>query len=463
MDVNTISRILLVEDDVDFSSLLQRELSRIGMKVTQIFMGIDAIRSASTNQFDLIILDLKLPDVKDGNLLEVFYRLKSDCPEIPIIIITSHGRVHLAVEAIKKGAYDFLEKPFDFDRLMIPVRNALEKVQIRKERDSYHSQLAKDVQLIGNSGAIKDILSEVSQCAATKSPVLILGKTGVGKELVARAIHMASGREGNNFVAMNVTSITDSLFESELFGHKEHSFTGAKARLGKIRTAAGGTLFLDEIGDMSLDAQAKVLRVLEDGVVTPVGNDTGAEVDFRLISATNQDLLKMVDEGSFRKDLFYRINTVVIEVPPLSHRVDDIALLANHFLNHNINSEGLAYKEFTPGALSKLRAYEWPGNVRELSSIVKRSYMANKGESIEASDVEKALDQTTTTQSQEESLTLKEYRNICQREFVVSKLKKLDWNITEAAKELGITRPYLYDLMKELDIPLKTSPDVMYS
>jgi two-component system nitrogen regulation response regulator NtrX len=447
-------RVLLIEDDLKFSSFLTEELTRLGMKITPVYSGREAVEKAAKRDYDLIILDLKLPDVSDAHLLKVFEELRKIKPQVSTIIITGEGRIRHAVEAVKKGAYDFIEKPVSLNRLMIPLRNAVQLLRLRRERDKFYQQIAREVRLIGNSPAIREVLDRIAKCAAINNPVLITGETGTGKELAARAIHLAGGRAETPYVKLNCAAIPKELLESELFGHVKGAFTGAlRDKPGKFLAADGGTLFMDEIGDLDPAAQAKILRVLEDGEVTPVGSETSRKVEVRLISATNRDLKRMVEEGAFRRDLFYRLTTVVIEIPPLRQRVEDIPLLVEEFLKRYGEENGLAEKEISPEAMSRLVLYDWPGNVRQLKSVVENLCIFSDQKMITPKDVESLLDDDDEFSYPSDAFKdLKRATAEFQRKIILATLAKNDWKIAETARELDVNRTHLYKKLKDLDI-----------
>ncbi len=447
-------KILLVEDDLNFSSFLKEELStHLGLEILPVYRGREALQKASRERFDLIILDLKLPDVEESNLLEILKGLRQINPEVPIIVLTGEGKIKHAVEAIKEGAYDFLEKPVSFNRLLIPLRNALDMVELRRERDRYQEQIKGQFKLIGSSPAIKEVIRRILKCAPTKSQVLITGPTGAGKELVAKAIHQAGNRAQERYVKINCAAIPKELLESELFGHVKGSFTGAlKDQPGKFQLSDRGTIFLDEIGDLDPAAQAKILRVLEDGEFSPVGSDKTLKVDVRLISATNKDLQEMVKQGTFRDDLYYRLSTVKIDIPPLHHRAEDIPLLAQEFLSRCLEENGLAAKEFSAEALTELTLHDWPGNVRQLKSTVEYLCIFSEAPQITGRDVAGALQQNQAARYSDDFPSLREATQDFQRKVIIARLSKNGWHIAETADELGINRTHFYKKLEELGI-----------
>jgi len=446
-------KILLVEDDLNFSAFLKEELTNLGLDVVPVYRGKDAFLRISKELFDLVLLDLKLPDVPDDNLLEVLNELRRLKPDTPIIVLTGEGKIKHAVEAVKQGAYDFIEKPVSLSRLMIPLRNALEMVGLRRERDKLNDQIAAQFKIIGVSAAIKDVIRKILKCAPTKSHVLIMGPTGCGKELVARAIHQAGNRAQEKYVKINCAAIPRELLESELFGHTRGSFTGAiKDQTGKFQLADGGTIFLDEIGDLDPAAQAKILRILEDGEVCPVGSEKSTTVDVRVISASNRNLQEMAAQKTFREDLYYRLSAVIIEVPPLSERSEDIPLLAREFLTRFIEANGLAAKDYSPSAIEKLTLLNWPGNVRQLKAMVEHLCIFSEGNLITAEDVNRALEQNQGARAAEDFGGLREATQDFQRRLIIAKLAKNDWRIAETADELGVNRTHFYKKLEDLGI-----------
>ncbi|MBU0518792.1 sigma-54 dependent transcriptional regulator [bacterium] len=447
-------KLLLVEDDQNFAGFLSKELEDYGLDVKMVHRGAEAVRKAKKQEFDLILLDLKLPDVEDDNLLKILNELRTVRPHALIIVMTGEGKIEHAVQATKQGAYDFLEKPVSFKRLLIPLRNALELIELRRERNRYQEQVAGSAKLIGKSACIQDIMNRIVKCAPTNSPVMITGETGTGKELVAKSILLASKRSREEYVKLNCAAIPKELLESELFGHVRGSFTGAiKDKPGKFQLADQGTLFLDEIGDLDLTAQSKLLRVLEDGEITPIGAEKPIHVDVRLISATNKHLEALVKEGKFREDLFYRLSTIVINVPPLKERTEDIHLLADAFLQAYIRDNGLIQKELSSEALSKLMMHEWPGNVRHLKSVVEYLCIFSVRDVITDKDVELALRRDHITPEADDLVNLKDATNEFQRKIIIAKLSRNDWNIAKTAEELGVNRTHFYKKLEDLGIP----------
>ncbi len=363
--------ILVVDDERAIRNSLMEILSFEGYKVETLEDGAKAIAYiASDAPIDCVLCDIKMPNA-DG--MEVLAALKKSRPDTPIVMISGHGNIDTAVEAVRNGAYDYISKPPDLNRLLITIRNATEKVTLVKETKILKKKIAKTHQLQGESKEIREILEMVSKVAPTEARVLITGSNGSGKELIAKRIHEESLRNQTEMIEVNCAAIPSELIESELFGHEKGSFTSAiKQRIGKFEQADGGTLFLDEIGDMSLSAQAKVLRVLQEGKLTRVGGDKEIKVNVRVIAATNKDLRQEIALGNFREDLYHRLSVVLIHVPPLNERRDDIPLLVRHFMNQICEEYRIPVKNIQDDAMDELVNYNWTGNVRELRNVVER-------------------------------------------------------------------------------------------
>jgi DNA-binding NtrC family response regulator len=367
-----MGKILLIDDEQAIRKALKEILEYESFEVTEAEDGPSALKLVDKETFDLIFCDVKMPRM-DG--VEVLSKLKEKGIETPVVIITGHGNVETAVETLKKGAYDFIQKPLDLNRILITVRNACNQVSLQKETKSLRKKIAKApaFQIVGKSNAIEEIKKLIDTVAPTEARVLITGGNGSGKELVARQLHDKSERAAGPFIEVNCAAIPTELIESELFGHEKGSFTSAiKTRQGKFELADGGTLFLDEIGDMSLAAQAKVLRALQESKIIRVGGDKDFKVNVRVFAATNKDLRKEIEAGNFREDLFHRLSVIVIRVPSLSERKEDIPLLADHFLNLIAEDYGQPVKEISAGALKALQELKWTGNVREFRNVMER-------------------------------------------------------------------------------------------
>jgi two-component system, NtrC family, nitrogen regulation response regulator NtrX len=365
-----MSNILIVDDEKAIRKTLSEILSYEGYKIDEAGDGEEGIRKFRDKEYDVILCDIKMPKM-DG--IEFLDRAKDLNPDIPIIMISGHGTIETAVEAVKKGAYDYISKPPDLNRLLITIRNAMDKTSLVAETKVLKRKVSKVQDMIGESMPIHKIRETIEKVSPTDARILITGENGVGKELVARWVHEKSNRSAGPLIEVNCAAIPGELIESELFGHEKGSFTSAvKQRIGKFEQANTGTLFLDEIGDMSPNAQAKVLRALQEGKITRVGGDKDINVDVRVIAATNKDLLKEVDEKNFRLDLYHRLSVIIIHVPSLNERRDDIPLLVDKFLQDICNEYGIARKGIDEEAIRALQEYNWTGNIRELRNVVER-------------------------------------------------------------------------------------------
>ncbi len=362
--------ILIIDDEKAIRKTLTEILSFEGYKIDEAADGEEGLKKFKEKSYDVVLCDIKMPKL-DG--IEFLQKAADASPDVPIIMISGHGNIETAVEAVKKGAYDFISKPPDLNRLLITIRNAMERSSLVTETKVLKRKVSRVQEMIGGSAPIQRIKDTIEKVAPTEARILITGENGVGKELVARWVHEKSNRASGPLVEVNCAAIPTELIESELFGHEKGSFTSAvKQRIGKFEQANGGTLFLDEIGDMSLSAQAKVLRALQEGKITRVGADKDINVDVRVIAATNKDLLKEVDEKSFRLDLYHRLSVILIHVPSLNERRDDIPVLVDQFLHDICSDYGIAKKSIDEDAIKLLQEYDWTGNIRELRNVVER-------------------------------------------------------------------------------------------
>jgi len=441
-----MARLLVVDDEKGIRDALVQVFEYEGHEVAAAEDGQSGVELARTFGPEVTLLDVKMPGM-DG--LEVLARLREQDPGAVVIMISGHGTIDTAVEATRKGAYDFLEKPLDTDRLLVTLRRALELKGLAESVADLRSQVETRHRIVGSSYQIRQVLERVEKVAPTEARVLVTGENGTGKELVARAIHRLSNRAEQPFVEVNCAAIPSELIESALFGHIKGSFTGAVAdRTGKFEQAHGGTLFLDEVGDMSQEAQAKVLRALEEGVVTRVGGSKAIEVDVRVIAATNKDLAREIDEGRFREDLFYRLNVVPIHVPPLRERRDDIPMLVGHFTDLLAQRDGVLPRRFEEAAVDKLRGLSFPGNVRELRNTVERLLILSAGETVRAEDVEMLATgrggEPTFAGEVLAAGTFAEFKDQAERAYIVQKLRENDWNIAETARRIEMPRSNLY-------------------
>jgi DNA-binding NtrC family response regulator len=379
-----MASILIIDDEKAIRKTLTEILSFEGYKIDEAADGEEGLKRFSEKNYDLVLCDIKMPKL-DG--IEFLERAKMVHPDVPIIMISGHGNIETAVEAVKKGAFDYISKPPDLNRLLITLRNAIDKQELVTQTKVLKRRVSKVQEMVGESGPIKKIKDTIEKVAPTEARVLITGENGVGKEMVARWIHEKSNRNSGPIVEVNCAAIPGELIESELFGHEKGSFTSAiKQRIGKFEQANGGTLFLDEIGDMSLSAQAKVLRALQEGKITRVGADKDINVDVRVIAATNKDLLKEVDDKNFRLDLYHRLGVIIIHVPSLNERREDIPHLVNYFLEMIATEYGQPLKVLEKKGMEALQQYNWSGNIRELRNVVERLIILS-GKSITADDV----------------------------------------------------------------------------
>lgn len=383
-----MSKILLIEDDTKIRSILKEILQEKNHEVDEAGDGQEGFKKLENGIYDLCICDIKMPKM-DG--LEVLDRTKEAGIPTNFVVISAHGNIDIAVEAVKKGAFDFLQKPFDLGRLEITLRNALDKTTLIRETKSLRKKISRKFEMIGESESIRQMKDMIDKVAPTDARVLIIGPNGSGKELVAKSIHEKSKRSNGPLVEVNCAAIPSELIESELFGHEKGSFTSAiKQRIGKFELAEGGTIFLDEIGDMSLSAQAKVLRALQESKITRVGGDKEITVNVRVVAATNKDLKNEIAENRFREDLYHRLSVIVVKVPALNDRKDDIPLLTERFLEDIAEEHGAKKKEISAKALESLKNHNWTGNIRELRNVIERLVIMS-GDEISAQDVEKYL------------------------------------------------------------------------
>ncbi len=380
--------ILVIDDERAIRKTLAEILGFEGFVIDEAADGAEGVKKIKENNYDCILCDIKMPKMDGIEVLDVARELK---PDTPFIVISGHGNIETAVEAVKKGAYDFISKPPDLNRLLITIRNAMDKTSLVAETKQLRKRISKSAEMIGRSAGMDQINETIAKVAPTDARVLVTGENGVGKELVARRIHELSSRANAPLIEVNCAAIPGELIESELFGHEKGSFTSAiKQRIGKFEQASGGTLFLDEIGDMSIEAQAKVLRALQEGKITRIGGEKEIKVDVRVIAATNKDLLQEVEAKKFRLDLYHRLGVILIHVPSLNERRDDIPLLIEHFLNAISQEYNQPVKELDPDAIKALQAYNWTGNIRELRNVVERLIILSD-KKITKKDVEKYI------------------------------------------------------------------------
>jgi len=442
--------ILIVDDDRFVRQSLREILSDNGYIIEEAADGKTALDMLARRATDLILLDLDLPRI---NGMEVLRKTAAEFPEVGVVIISGKGTIQLAVEATRLGAYDFLEKPLEAQRTLLTVRNAVEKMYLLRQRNRMVAEAREKYKMVGSAPAMQEIFDLVDKAAASQSKVLITGENGTGKEMIARAIHHNSPRASAPFIAVNCAAIPENLIESELFGHQKGAFTGAfTSRRGKFELANGGTLFLDEISDTSLMMQAKILRVLEDGMIERVGAEKSIPVEVRIIAATNKDLEHEIQQGNFREDLYYRLNVITIELPPLRQRREDIPLLVNFFMKKFCREKRIPVKKFDRGAMIILIEHDWSGNVRELRNVIERLMVLSEGETISASETRHAIKKNITHFENPHIKTLAEARDGFERDFILKTLIANDWKIQETATILGIDRSHLWKKMKRYHI-----------
>ncbi|MCA6075201.1 sigma-54-dependent transcriptional regulator [Fulvivirga sedimenti] len=382
-------KILIIDDEQSIRDTLKEILEYEKYEIKEAKNGAEGLEMLKKEQFDVVLCDIKMPKM-DG--MEVRDKVMEEGLDVPFIMISAHGTIETAVDATKKGAFDFIQKPPDLNRLLISVRNAMDRSDLVQETKTLKRKISKTFDIVGESRAISEVKETIEKVAPTEARVLITGENGTGKELVARWLHELSTRQKNPMVEVNCAAIPSELIESELFGHEKGSFTSAvKQRIGKFEQANNGTLFLDEIGDMSLSAQAKVLRALQENKITRVGGDKEIKVNVRVIAATNKDLKKAIEENKFREDLYHRLSVILIKVPPLRERKDDIPLLVERFLNDIANEYGTKPKSINKEAIELLQKHEWTGNIRELRNVVERLVIMS-GETINEKDVQRNTD-----------------------------------------------------------------------
>jgi two-component system nitrogen regulation response regulator NtrX len=446
--------ILVVDDEPNIRKLLAGILEDEGYVVSLAADAEEAAGVLAEGEVDILLLDVKLPGT-DG--LAFLRRLRTEKSSVPVVMMSGHGTIGTAVEATRLGALDFIEKPIQAERLLVSLANCLRLHRLHDENVRLRRALDVSGEIIGQSPAVKRLRDEISRTAPTEAWVLITGENGTGKELVARALHAASGRRDRAFIKVNCAAIPSELLESELFGHERGAFTGAvAARRGKFELAQRGTLLLDEIGDMNPTTQAKLLRVLEEREMERVGGEKTIRLDVRVFASTNQDLIRLMDEGKFREDLYHRLKVVPIHVPPLRERAGDVALLAEHFLGHFCEANGRPRKKITPEAITLLESYRWPGNVRELRNLMERLVIMTDGQVVETADVRSLLLSEAGAAPEADPFpeipTLAEKLAACELRVIKQALERSNGNVAEAARSLGLDRANLHRKIKRLGL-----------
>jgi DNA-binding NtrC family response regulator len=455
-----MAKILIIDDERSIRNTLREILEYEDYEVEDVDNGVDGLQLIEKKDYDLVLCDIKMNRMDGMEVLTEGLAIK---PDLPFIMISGHGTVETAIEASKKGAFDFISKPPDLNRLLITVRNALDRGSLVVEAKVLKRKVSKVRPILGNSQAIIKIKETIDRVAPTDARVLVTGANGSGKELVARWLHEKSNRSSAPLIEVNCAAIPSELIESELFGHEKGSFTSAiKQRIGKFESASGGTLFLDEIGDMSQSAQAKVLRALQENKITRVGGEKEIDVDVRVVAATNKDLLKEIEAGNFRMDLYHRLSVILIHVPPLIERKDDISLLTQNFLDEICNEYGMPVKKISDAALEALKALPWTGNIRELRNMVERLIIlsdktitdndvrafANPSAPVAAGGDTNGAAQTDFDQFN----NFQEYKDFAEREYIKFKLEKNNWNVSKTADDIDIQRSHLYSKIEKFGL-----------
>ena len=453
MESNADAQILVVDDEERMRNLLKKVLTKQGFSVQTSPNGIDALMKVEETPFDVILADIRMPEM---NGIEVLKTVKETRPEIYVILMTAFGSIDSAVEAMKKGAYDYITKPFKMDEITIVIKKALEEKGLRKEVASLRNEVRSKYRfdnIIGKSKVMQDVFDLIRRVSNSKSTVLIYGKSGTGKELVAKALHYNSPRKDNPFVAVNCSAIPETLLESELFGHVRGAFTGAIAtRKGLFEEANGGTIFLDEIGNVSPAMQIKLLRVLQEREIRRVGGAENIKVDIRLIAASNQNLENAVSRGEFRDDLYYRLNVITINLPELKDRQDDVPLLANYFLKKYTKGENEKIKSISKEAMNLLLNYNWPGNVRELENVIERAIALGRYEEILPEDIPVNIRNSRMMSGLKETLPENATIDELERDYIAKILKKTKGHKINTARILGIDRRTLYRKVKKYNL-----------
>jgi DNA-binding NtrC family response regulator len=447
-----MTRIIIIDDEIEICESIKMILEYENYEVDYFTDAKKGITQLKEKQYSVLLLDIQMPSMTGFEVLNEISSIKS---KPNVIMISAHSSLENAVIATIVGAFDFIEKPIDRDKLLISVLNANERATLLSENQKLKTELEVEYSIIGSSDSLKEIEATIARVAKSDARILITGENGTGKELAAREIHKQSNRANAPLIEVNCAAIPNELIESELFGHEKGAFTGAnQKRIGKFEAANNGTLFLDEIGDMSLQAQAKVLRAIEDGKIERVGGNNKIEVDVRIVSATNKDLAKEIEEGNFREDLFHRLNVIPITIPPLRERKEDIIELVNHFSKLICKKNNLPNVKFNKDALKLLQANNWSGNIRELKNIVERIIIMVPKEEITANDISHLLPNSKAKGNDflNVSNSFQEFKEITERAFILKQLELNNWNISKTAELLDIQRSHLYNKMKKYNI-----------
>ncbi len=443
--------VLVIDDEESILESFRMIFEFEGYHLLVASSGEEGLALAENEEADIVFLDVKMPGI-DG--LEVLRRLRERDPEAIVVMISGHGTIDTAVQATQMGAFNFLEKPLERERLLLLARNALETRRLQRENIDLRLRFARNYKMVGGSEPMRHLQEVMAKAAPTNATVLIAGESGTGKELIARALHRNSRRSDARFVQVNCAAIPEELIESELFGHEKGSFTGAtEKKTGKFQQADGGTIFLDEVADMSPKTQAKVLRVLEEGEVERIGGTKTIKVDVRVIAATNRELPRMIEKGEFREDLFFRLNVVPIQAPPLREHIEDIPELVEHFVTLFCDENNFKPRSFSPEALEALSRRPWKGNVRELRNLVERALIMSESKVIGAADLPEAGPLGAAGGGLAVSAaTLREFKERVERLFIVEKLTEHNWNVLQTAKAIGTPRSNLYKKIEQYDI-----------
>ncbi len=449
-----MASILIVDDEPGIRETLRGVLEDEGFEVEAVATGEECLDLVARQHYACILLDIWLGDGIDG--LETLQRIREEGNDAAVVMISGHGNIETAVRSTKLGAFDFIEKPLSLERTLVTVKNAVRRRELERTNEQLQKDLADEYVMVGDSIAMRALRKQIAIVAPSDGRVLISGESGTGKELVARAIHSQSKRRGSPFVEINSAAIPEELVESELFGHVKGAFSGATAnKKGKFEAADGATLFLDEIGDMSPRVQAKMLRVLEEQRFEPVGSNTPIKVDVRVISATNKRLDDLIENGNFRHDLFYRLNVIPFQIPPLRERSEDISALVEHFNRKFSANYGKKPKTFSEEAMDALRNYSWPGNVRELRNTVERVVIMVGKQKVSVKELPAFGTFDDAPASSFRFPSFKAATDAYQREFILHKLAQYDGNVSRAAEEMGVDRSHLYRRMRNLGIQAK--------